>query len=222
MFIEVRNLNKIYNNNSTSFHALKDINLSIEYSKLTALVGASGSGKTTLLNMIGALDNPSSGSIFIDGEDLTKKNSKELSAFRRHYLGFIFQSYNLIPVLTAYENVALSLFDTPEKDKRDIVMEMLNSVGLEGKHNNKPNQLSGGQQQRVSIARALVKKPKLLLADEPTANLDSKTGETILELIAQLYEKEKINVLFSTHDQRVMKIVQQTFMLKDGEITEEK
>ncbi|MGL4560859.1 MAG: ABC transporter ATP-binding protein [Brevinema sp.] len=222
MFLETKNINKIYHNSSVPFQALVDINIQVPQGSIGALIGSSGSGKTTLLNIIGALDTATSGEILIDDESITQKNSKELSLFRRNYLGFIFQSYNLIPVLTAYENVALSLFDTPEREKKDKVMNILSVVGLSSKENNYPNQLSGGQQQRVSIARALVKTPKLLLADEPTANLDSKTGYQILELISEINQKEKITVLFSTHDHRIMDIAQHSFLLKDGMIVKEK
>ncbi|MGL4563561.1 MAG: ABC transporter ATP-binding protein [Brevinema sp.] len=222
MFLETKNINKIYHNSSVPFQALVDINIQVPQGSIGALIGSSGSGKTTLLNIIGALDTATSGEVLIDGESITQKNSKELSLFRRNYLGFIFQSYNLIPVLTAYENVALSLFDTPEREKKDKVMNILSVVGLSSKENNYPNQLSGGQQQRVSIARALVKTPKVLLADEPTANLDSKTGYQILELISEINQKEKITVLFSTHDHRIMDIAQHSFLLKDGMIVKEK
>lgn len=222
MFLETKNIVKIYGTGSIPFKALDNVSITMPKGKIGALVGLSGSGKTTLLNIIGALDTATEGEVLIDGESLKGKTSKELSLFRREYLGFIFQSYNLIPVLTAYENVALALFDVPENQKKDKVMEILHTVGLEGKENNRPGELSGGQQQRVSIARALIKTPKLLLADEPTANLDSATGHTILQLIAEINKKSGITVLFSTHDQRVMDIAEVIFEVEDGRVREAK
>ncbi len=221
MFIETQNIKKIYNTKTVPFEALSNINIGLSKSSINALIGASGSGKTTLLNIIGALDEATEGNVIIDGESLKDKNSDELAKFRRDNLGFIFQSYNLIPVLTAYENIALALFDMSENDKKEPVMKMLEMVGLEGKEKSYPNEMSGGQQQRVSIARALIKKPKLLLADEPTANLDSVTGKQILDLIAQINKKDDITVLFSTHDERVMDISSKIFTMEDGKIIKE-
>lgn len=218
MFLETQNIKKIYDNGTVPFEALTDINIGLEKGVIAALVGASGSGKTTLLNIVGALDTATEGEVIIDGESLLNKKSGQLSLFRRNNLGFIFQSYNLIPVFTAYENVALALFNAPENEKKERVMSMLQTVGLAGKETNYPNQLSGGQQQRVSIARALIKKPKLLLADEPTANLDSTTGHQILELIAEINRKDSITVLFATHDKRVMDVSHKLFTMQDGKI----
>jgi len=218
MFLETQKIKKVYDNGTVPFEALRDININLEKGIIAALVGASGSGKTTLLNIVGGLDTATEGCVIIDGESLSNKNEDELSLFRRHNLGFIFQSYNLIPVFTAYENVALALFNMSENEKKERVMDMLHTVGLSGKETNYPNQLSGGQQQRVSIARALIKKPKLLLADEPTANLDSNTGQQILHLIAEINKKDNITVLFSTHDSRVMDVSDKIFTMQDGEI----
>ena len=218
MFLETQKIKKVYDNGTVPFEALKNINISLEKGVIAALVGASGSGKTTLLNIVGALDTATEGEVIIDGESLFNKSSEELSLFRRNNLGFIFQSYNLIPVLTAYENVALALFNMSESEKKERVESILQIVGLGGKEGNYPNQLSGGQQQRVSIARALIKKPKLLLADEPTANLDTNTGQQILHLMAEINKKENITVLFSTHDSRVMDISNKIFTMQDGEI----
>ena len=219
MFLETQKIKKVYDNGTVPFEALKNINISLEKGVIAALVGASGSGKTTLLNIVGALDTATEGEVIIDGESLLNKSSEELSLFRRNNLGFIFQSYNLIPVLTAYENVALALFNVSESEKKERVQSILEIVGLGGKEGNYPNQLSGGQQQRVSIARALIKKPKLLLADEPTANLDTNTGQQILHLMAEINKKENITVLFSTHDSRVMEISNKIFTMQDGEIS---
>ena len=221
MYVKTSGIKKIYDNGLTPFEALGGVSIGIEKGTVCALVGASGSGKTTLLNIIGAIDTATAGEVIIDDESLSDKNSKALSIFRRKNLGFIFQSYNLIPVLTAYENVALALFESEGKDKHDKVMSMLDKVGLIDKAKNYPNQLSGGQQQRVSVARALVKTPKLLLADEPTANLDSKTGKQILDLLLKLNNDEKITILFSTHDSRVMDITDKIYTLSDGKIIEE-
>lgn len=221
MFIETQNIKKIYDTKTVPFEALANINIGLSQSSINALIGASGSGKTTLLNIIGALDEPTEGNVIIDSESLKDKNSDQLAKFRRDNLGFIFQSYNLIPVLTAYENIALALFDMSENEKKEPVMKMLEMVGLGGKEKSYPNEMSGGQQQRVSIARALIKKPKLLLADEPTANLDSVTGKQILDLIAQINKKDNITVLFSTHDTRVMDISSKIFTMEDGKIIKE-
>lgn len=218
MFLETNNVEKVYGMGEVEFKALDSVNITLEKGRIGALVGPSGSGKTTLLNIIGALDKATKGDVLIDGESLKNKNGKELSMFRRNSLGFIFQTYNLIPVLTAYENIAIALFNMNEKEKKERVEYILNVVGLRDKTGNYPNQLSGGQQQRVSIARAIVKTPKLLLADEPTANLDSKNGENILELIAEINSLQKVTVLFSTHDNRVMNFAEDLFMLEDGRI----
>ncbi len=218
MFLETKEIKKIYGEGSVAFEALTNINIELEKGVIASLIGPSGSGKTTLLNIIGALDKATAGEVVIDGEALSSKNNKQVAKFRRDNLGFIFQSYNLIPVLTAYENVALALFDASEKNKRERVMALLERVGLLGKENSYPNQLSGGQQQRVSIARALIKKPKLLLADEPTANLDSVNGMQILELISGINKKDGITVLFSTHDERVVDISNKIFTLEDGKV----
>ncbi|MGL4394709.1 MAG: ABC transporter ATP-binding protein [Brevinema sp.] len=221
MFLSTKNINKIYQNGTVPFQALYDINIALEKGTIGALVGASGSGKTTLLNIIGALDTATNGEIWVDGQNLSTKTLAQLSQFRRDYLGFIFQSYNLIPVLTAFENVSMALFQGTPQEKSDKVMEILHLVGLEGKEHSYPNQLSGGQQQRVSIARALVKSPRLILADEPTANLDSNTGQQILQLISEINQKTNVTILFSTHDKRVMDIASTIFKLKDGRIEEQ-
>ncbi len=218
MFLETKGIKKIYGEGAVAFEALTDICIGLDKGFVASLIGPSGSGKTTLLNIIGALDRATEGEVLIDNEPLSSKTNKEIALFRRENLGFIFQSYNLIPVLTAYENVAIALFEKKEKDKHDKVMSLLERVGLIGKENSYPNQLSGGQQQRVSIARALVKNPKLLLADEPTANLDSVNGMQILELISDINKKEGLTVLFSTHDERVVKISDVVFTLEDGRI----
>ena len=185
-----------------------------------SIAGPSGSGKTTLLNLIGCIDKMDGGEISIKNEAVSKMKKKEKTNFRRKNLGFIFQTYNLIPVLTAYENVAfvLSLLNISENEVRERTMAILKEVGLEGMENRRPGKLSGGQQQRVAIARALIKNPEIVLADEPTANLDSDTGKEILELMKQMNEKHKTTFIFSTHDKMVMDYANRLVILHDGQI----
>ncbi|MBN2040912.1 MAG: ABC transporter ATP-binding protein [Spirochaetes bacterium] len=221
MLLEIKNLNKTYHSGKVDFQALYDINLSIKDREFTAIAGPSGSGKTTLLNSIGCIDRVDSGDILMMGENLTDKTQRELARFRRQNYGFIFQTYNLIPVLTVYENVELPLKLLKKLSDNEIhgkVHEMLNKVGLQGLDKRMPLELSGGQQQRVSIARALVKKPKVVLADEPTANLDSKTGQTIVALMKELNKKEGITFLFSTHDHFIMEQADRLIEMHDGRI----
>ena len=211
---------KTYAEGETAVHALRGVSLEIGKGEFTAIAGPSGSGKTTLLNIIGLLDDADSGDLVIEGKDVRKFSASERSAFRREKLGFVFQTFNLIPVLTAFENVALalSLLRLPEKEIEERTMGMLGDVGLAGMENRRPAKLSGGQQQRVAIARALVKKPLLVLADEPTANLDSATGEDIMRLMRSLNEKLGITFLFSTHDPMVMQYAKRLVKLHDGVI----
>lgn len=208
------------NGDAVVVHALKKISLEIHPGGFTSLAGPSGSGKTTMLNLIGCLDTPDSGLIFIEDELINSKKKDELAMLRRHKIGFIFQSFNLIPVLTAYENVsfALSIMNKPEKEIKEKTTAILEEVGLADMMHRRPNQLSGGQQQRVAIARALVKQPLLILADEPTANLDSKTGADILALMEELNKKHNSTFVFSTHDKMVMDFAHRLILLHDGEI----
>ena len=204
---------------------MRGVNLIIEQGEFTSIVGPSGSGKTTLLNLIGCLDTPTSGQIFFDGQEIEKLSKEELALLRRYNLGFIFQEYNLIPVLSAYENVelALRLFDEVKgQEIEDRVNSILNKVGLAEFAHHKPSELSGGQQQRVSIARALVKEPKLVLADEPTANLDSKTSEEVLEVMVEMNQQLNTTFIFSTHDPQVWDYAQRIITLKDGQIVEDR
>ncbi|MDD4112842.1 MAG: ABC transporter ATP-binding protein [Herbinix sp.] len=219
-YIEIKDLMKDYISGDIITKVLKKINLEIKKSDFMALAGASGSGKTTLLNLIGGLDSCTAGEIIFDGSDLTKMSKSELCTFRRNNLGFVFQSYNLIPVLTAYENVEypLILKKVSAIERKSIVENMLEKVGLGDKMKSRPRQLSGGQQQRVSIARALVSNPALVLADEPTANLDSVVGGSIIELIKSLNIEMGVTFLFSTHDQRIMKYADRVINLNDGKI----
>jgi len=201
-------------------HAVNNVTLDFEEGEFVAIVGPSGSGKTTLLNMLGGLDLPSSGKIIIDGVDLSTLKSSALIDFRMRNIGFVFQSYNLIPVLTAKENVEfiMSLQKWTRQDREGRSFELLKAVGLEDRINSRPAKLSGGQQQRVAVARALASKPKFVLADEPTANLDSKAATTLLEIMETLNHGEKITFIFSTHDPRVVKMAHRVITLEDGRV----
>ncbi|MDD3626084.1 MAG: ABC transporter ATP-binding protein [bacterium] len=221
MFLEAKNIDKTYYIGKIPVKALLDISFEIEPGEFTALAGPSGSGKTTLLNIIGCIDKPDGGKIKIQEEILTGKSSNELAFYRREHFGFIFQTYNLIPVLSVFENVELPLKILKkynQKEIHDMVMEVIRKVGLDGLEKRRPLELSGGQQQRVSIARALVKKPMLVLADEPTANLDSETGEKIVDLMKKMNEEEKVTFIFSTHDDVILKHARRTIKLRDGKI----
>jgi putative ABC transport system ATP-binding protein len=203
------------------FQALYDISLAIGKGEFTAIVGPSGSGKTTLLNCIGCIDNADSGTINLEGVNIRGKSSKDLARLRRENFGFIFQTYNLIPVLNVYENIELPLKllrRYNDGEIREKIMSMLDEVGLQGLESRMPDELSGGQQQRVSIARALIKKPRLILADEPTANLDTATGEAIVDLMKSLNKKEKTTFIFSTHDRLIMKHARRLIEIRDGKI----
>jgi putative ABC transport system ATP-binding protein len=218
--ITLDKVSKNYRIGEIKVQALVDVSLEAEQNEFLSIAGPSGSGKTTLLNLIGCIDRPDSGEIFIDGQAVSARNKKELALFRREKLGFVFQTFNLIPVLTAYENVSfvLSLLDIRESEIKARSMAMLQEVGLDGKEDVLPGRLSGGQQQRVAIARALVKSPRIVLADEPTANLDSKTGEDILKLMERLNEKHNTMFIFSTHDPMVMEYAHRLVSLHDGRI----
>jgi putative ABC transport system ATP-binding protein len=221
--IEIKDLVKIYNNTAIQVTAVDHVDLIIEKGEFTAIVGPSGSGKTTLLNMIGGLDYPTSGKIFVENTDITTLNSKQLVDFRLNNIGFVFQSYNLIPVLTAFENVAfiMELQGASKESIQSRTNEILAEVGLKDRVNSRPNQLSGGQQQRVAVARAMASKPKYIIADEPTANLDSKSTEKLLEMMEDLNKREEITFIFSTHDQRVMNKAHRIIVLEDGKIVKD-
>ena len=218
--IDAHNVSKTFNPKTIPVHAVQNVHVHIEEGEFVALVGPSGSGKSTLLNMMGGLDEPTEGTVFIDGVEITKLSENKLIDFRLHNIGFVFQSFNLIPVLTAKENVGFVLqlqhMSKSEREKRTLTL--LEEVGLEDKINSKPGELSGGQQQRVAVARALASKPKIILADEPTANLDSKSAANLLDIMAKLNKEEKITFLFSTHDQRVIKKARRVITLVDGKI----
>lgn len=222
--VELKNVEKVYVTGKISVKALKGVNLGVEKGEFTAVVGPSGSGKTTLLNIIGCIDKPTSGEIFMEGNLLTEKSPEELAKLRRHYFGFIFQSFNLIPVLNVYENVELALNlkypNLSRKEKEKKILEILELVGLMDRKDLRPLELSGGEQQRVSIARALVKDPEFVLADEPTANLDSETGKNIINLMRELNEKKGVTFIFSTHDPMIMQYAKRVIKLRDGKIEE--
>lgn len=222
--VETIDLFKDYKVGKVLFPALRGISLKIEDGEFIAIAGPSGSGKTTLLNIIGCLDIPTKGDVLINGTSITTLSTKEKAEFRKNELGFVFQTFNLIPVLTAYENVEmpLILINMPAEEKKERVISILEEVGLSEFINRKSNEMSGGQQQRVAIARALVKKPSMVLADEPTANLDSMNAKEILSLMKELNKKKKTTFIFSTHDPLVMEFAERIIYLRDGKITSDK
>ncbi len=218
--IEIKNLVKIYNDSEVKVHAVNGVNLNFEEGDFAAVVGPSGSGKTTFLNMLGGLDQPTEGEIRVDGTLVNQLSSSELINFRLNNIGFVFQAYNLIPVLTALENVEfiMQLQGWPKQERQERAKELLTKVGLGGRFDSRPSKLSGGQQQRVAVARALASKPKFVLADEPTANLDSKSTENLLDIMEGLNKEEKITFIFSTHDQRVVNKARRVITLEDGKV----
>ena len=218
--LELKNVHKIYNSSEIKVHAVNGITIDFEEGEFAAIVGPSGSGKTTLLNMIGGLDHPTEGMILVDNTDLSSLKSSQLIDFRMKNIGFVFQSYNLIPVLTASENVEfiMNLQKWPKKQRQERTLELLKAVGLADRIHSRPSKLSGGQQQRVAVARALASKPKFVLADEPTANLDSKSTETLLDIMEELNKEEDITFIFSTHDARVVKKARRVITVEDGKV----
>lgn len=218
--IKVIGVNKVYNPDTVPVHALTDVNLEFEKGEFTAIVGPSGCGKTTLLNMIGGLDTPTSGRVMIQGTDLSALNSRELIDFRLHNIGFVFQDYSLLPVLTARENTEfiMQLQKRPKKEYRKRSTALLTEVGLGEKLDSFPRKLSGGQQQRVAVARALAAKPQFVMADEPTANLDSASTAELLDIMLRLNQEEHVTFIFSTHDQRVIDRARRVITLEDGKV----
>lgn len=218
-FINLKDVLKQYDDGEVT--ALNHINLSIEKGSFVSIIGPSGSGKSTLLNMLGALDNPDSGEIIIDGINITLE--KDLSDFRRNEIGFVFQLHNLLPNLTVQENVEIPLVgsDLSEKEKEKRALKYIEAVGLLDKKDSKPNKLSGGQRQRVAIARALVNNPSIILADEPTGSLDSKTGQMVLDILKEMHEKYNVTLIIVTHDIDVAKLAERTIVIKDGQIIED-
>lgn len=221
--VEIRAVSKEYALGKQSVTALRNISLMIDKGEFMALAGPSGSGKSTLLNLIGCIDTPTSGSILIEGRDISGKTPDDLADLRLNTLGFVFQTFNLLPVLSAWENVEYPLLqqrDVDKKTRQERVRHYLNVVGLERYTHHRPNELSGGQRQRVAIARALATRPSIVLADEPTANLDHKTGEGILRLMKALNQEEGTTFIFSTHDAQVMEMADRVIKLADGQIIE--
>ena len=221
--IETKNLVRIFGKDETKVTALDHVNVTIEKGEFTAIIGPSGSGKTTLLQLIGGLDEPDEGDVLLSGTNIANMSGTELSDFRRDHIGFIFQSYNLIPVLSAEENIEYIMLiqGVPEQQRKNRVQEMLALVGLEGLGDRRPAQLSGGQQQRVAVARAMASKPDIILADEPTANLDSATGIALLEVMRELNEQMNMTFVFSTHDQKIMDRADRLIHLEDGKVNQD-
>jgi putative ABC transport system ATP-binding protein len=218
--IKIKHASKVYGMNDVEVHALRSIDLVIQKGEFTAIAGPSGSGKTTLLNIMSGIDTPSSGKVILSGKHISAMKGNELSDFRRDHIGFIFQSYNLIPVLSAEENIEyiMLLQGISDDERRARVSYILREVGMEGMENRRPGQLSGGQQQRVAVARAMASQPDIILADEPTANLDSATGASLLDMMRELNEKSGMTFVFSTHDTMIMERAKRLVLLKDGVI----
>ena len=221
--INIHNITKTYNKGATKVEALKQVSFSIENGEMVALMGASGSGKSTLLSLIGGLDKCDSGSISVDEENISALNAEKLADFRRDKVGFVFQQFHLIPTLSVVENIMLPLLPSEIKKAEcySVAKEALEKVGLCAREKHLPGELSGGEQQRVAIARALVNKPEIILADEPTGDLDSKTGEKILELLQTLNQEEKVTIIIATHDDKIAQKAKRKIILKDGKVIED-
>jgi putative ABC transport system ATP-binding protein len=215
-------ITKVYDDEGLQVKAIDDISFDLPRQRFATIVGPSGSGKTTLLNLIGCIDKPSSGRVEVCSQDIGALNERALTQFRASHIAFVFQNFNLLPVLSAYENVEypLLLLDMPAVERRQRVMEMLEAVGLADKREHRPNQLSGGQKQRVAIARALVKRPSLVLADEPTANLDSQTGAAIIALMRRVQHEHGATFIFSTHDPQLISHAEETYQIRDGKLVD--
>jgi putative ABC transport system ATP-binding protein len=222
--IVTKDLKKIYTETRVPVYALNGVSVTFDEGEFTAIVGPSGSGKTTLLNMIGGLDIPTDGEVHINGTNITALPSRQMIDFRLHHIGFVFQSYNLIPVLTARENVEfiMQLQGVSKTERQQRAIELLQAVGLSDKIDVRPGDLSGGQQQRVSVARALASRPRFILADEPTANLDSKSTTELLDIMEKMNEQYRTTFIFSTHDQRVMVRARRIITVEDGKVAEDK
>ena len=221
--VRLEGVTKVYRQGAIDVHALKGIDLAIRKGEFAALAGPSGSGKTTILNLVGALDTPTAGRILVDERDLGTMSAAERAKARLWTIGFVFQAYNLVPVLSAYENAEfiLMLRGVPPAERRARVMPLLDAVGLSGMENRRPNELSGGQQQRVAVARAIAANPALVLADEPTANLDSTTGAALLDLMRDMNAEHGVTFLFSTHDRMVMERAGRVVKMRDGHVVED-
>jgi putative ABC transport system ATP-binding protein len=221
--VECVDVKKTYHQGKVEVQALRGVSLSIDAGGFVAIAGPSGSGKTTMLNIMGGLDHADSGDVVVDQQDFSQMSQSELASLRLHRVGFVFQAYNLIPVLSSLENVefVMLLQGVPQAERRDRAKAILDDVGLEGTYDRRPAELSGGQQQRVAVARAIVSSPAIVLADEPTANLDSKTGEGLLEMMREMNEKRKVTFIFSTHDKMVMDYARRLIHLRDGLVADD-
>ena len=220
VILETRDLKKQYGTGETAVHALAGVNLSVENGEFVAVVGTSGSGKSTLLHMLGGLDRATSGKVYVDGKDIFALKDEELTIFRRRKIGFVFQSFNLVPVLSVYENIVLPLQLDGKTVDNAFIGEIAEALGLKEKLNVLPNQLSGGQQQRVAIGRALIAKPKLILADEPTGNLDSKNSQDVMALLTQASRRYQQTILMITHNKNLTASVDRVFRVSDGVLTD--
>lgn len=218
--LQTIDLKKYYQQGENVTKALDGVSLEIVAGEFVAVVGTSGSGKSTLLHMMGGLDNPTSGKVIVNGEDISKKNEEQLTVFRRRHIGFVFQSYNLVPVLNVYENIVLPVQLDGKKVDKKLMGEVVDALGLKDKLENLPNNLSGGQQQRVSIARALLTKPEIILADEPTGNLDSRTSEDVLSLLKVTSMKFHQTVVMITHNDAIAQLADRIIRIEDGKIKE--
>ena len=216
--LKTKNLKKYYGTEPNIVKALDDVSISIEQGEFTAIIGTSGSGKSTLLNMLGGLDHPTSGSVKVDNFELGKLNDEDLTVFRRQRIGFIFQNYNLVPVLNVYENIIIPIQLDQKKPDRKFIREIVELLGLEKKLDNMPNNLSGGQQQRVAIARALASKPAIILADEPTGNLDSKTSDEVIDLLKRTSRTFGQTIVMITHNPEIAALADRTIRIEDGRI----
>lgn len=216
--LKAEKITKVYGTDTTTVHALRGVDLSIEKGEFVTIVGTSGSGKSTLLHMLGGLDRPTSGTVVVDGKDLSKLKDEELTIFRRRKIGFVFQAYNLVPVLNVYENIVMPMELDGEKVDQEFVRQVVDTLGIADKLQALPNQLSGGQQQRVAIARALVSKPAIVLADEPTGNLDSRTSQDVLGLLKITSQKFGQTVVMITHNEEIAQLADRLIHIEDGQI----
>lgn len=219
--LQANNLKKIYGNGENTVHALDGVNLSVEKGEFVAIVGTSGSGKSTLLHMLGGLDRPTEGKVVVDGKDISALNDEALTIFRRRKIGFVFQAYNLVPVLNVYENIVMPIELDGAKINKDFVGQIVHTLGLSERLDALPNQLSGGQQQRVSIGRALMNNPALVLADEPTGNLDSKNSKEIVDLLRTINKENNQTVIIITHDDRIAMSADRIIAIEDGKIVKD-
>ena len=222
--IEIEDLSRHYQMGPTTVKAIDELNLSIEEGEFVSIIGPSGSGKSTLMNIIGCLDSPTSGRYRLGGEEVEALDKNRLAEIRNRYIGFVFQTFNLLPRVSAVENVELPLIyaGVPPRHRRERAMEMLKKVQLEGREHHIPNELSGGQRQRVAIARAMVKKPKIVIADEPTANLDAKNSHNILQTMENLNRELNTSFIFATHDEKVIKYLRRIITLEDGKVADDR